>query len=106
VSNTPQLIAHAMNVLAAGGTIDNPAPVNPLSNSSGGDLITSYVKYGALFICAVIAAASGGWAAWGGLSRRPDAKSHGLTGVLCAVIGAVVVAVGIPLINGVYNTVS
>ena len=105
MSTVLHLMTHASNVLAD-GTIDNPAPQNPLSSSTGGDLITGYVKYAALFVCGIIAVASGGWAAFGGLTDRPNHKTKGLIGVICAIAGAVVVAVGIPLINGAYNAVA
>ena len=105
MSTTLHLLTHATNILAA-GTIDNPAPVNPLSSSAGGDLITGYVKYAGLFVCGIVAIASGGWAAFGGLTDRPNHKTKGLVGVLCAIGGAVVVAVGIPLINGAYSAVA
>jgi len=99
MSTVLHLMTHASNVLAD-GTIDNPAPQNPLSSTTGGDLITGYVKYAALFVCGIIAVASGGWAAFGGLTDRPNHKTKGLIGVICAIAGAVVV------INGAYNAVA
>lgn len=99
------LYGHAMRIMAD-GVINNPPPQNPLSGTNGGDLLTGYDKYMALFICGAVGIACGAWAAWGGLSDRPNHKTKGLMGVLACVGGAVIVAIIVPVINTVYSMVS
>jgi hypothetical protein len=73
------LALHLPAVLAAGGPVDNPAPVNPVGGN-GIDLLISYAKYGALAACGLTGVISGcarwprcGWAA---RCRPPRSKRY------------------------------
>jgi hypothetical protein len=100
----------ALSLLAlAGGTghvvagvVPNPAPANPAAGSNGITLLISYVKWGAVIACGASFVASGGLLAIGSLTNRPDHADKGKRGVIYSLIGAVVAAVAIPVINTVF----
>jgi hypothetical protein len=89
-----------------GGPIDNPAPVNPLSNTDGVDLLLGYAKFGALIACGVSAVVSGGLMAFDSLSQRPDHVDRGKRALLWSLAGVVVAAIGITVANTIFGSVS
>jgi hypothetical protein len=89
-----------------GGPIDNPTPVNPLSNTNGVDLLLGYAKFGALIACGVSAVVSGGLMAFGSLSQRPDHVDRGKRALLWSLAGVVVAAIGITVANTIFGAVS
>ena len=57
--------------------VPNPQPVDPTGGSKGIELLLSYVKWGVLIVCGLVALASGGYMAWGSMSDRPEAAHKG-----------------------------
>jgi hypothetical protein len=92
---------HALSQLAA--SAPNPAPAIP---SVGGGAVTTllaWVKWLALAACAASAVVAGGMMAAGSTTRRSGLAERGKLALLWSVAGAVVVAIGIPLINQVFR---
>jgi hypothetical protein len=84
-------------------TVPNPAPASP---GVGGDAIAallSWVKWLALAACAASAVAAGGMLAAGSVTRRAELAERGKTSLWWAVLGAVIVAIGIPLVNHAFR---
>lgn len=98
------LVHLAVHWLAAGGPIDNPGPVSPVSGN-GVDMLLGYAKWGALAACGVVALVSGGLLAVGQLSNNPGHSDRGKRALLWALGGAVVTAVAIPTLNTVFASV-
>lgn len=92
-------LATAVDVLAA--PLPNPAAVDPTGNSPAIQLLLSYVKWGVLITCGVVAVASGAYMAWGSMSDRPDAAHKGKRAFLFSAGGVIASAVAIPMINAV-----
>lgn len=97
---SPHLAASGLSYLSA-VTIPNPSPVDPTGGSTGIQLLLSYVKWGVLIVCAVVAVASGAYMAWGSMSDRPDAAHKGKRAFLFAALGVIASAIAIPMINAV-----
>ena len=94
------LITHA-SFLA--GVVNNPGPVDPTGGSSGINLLISYAKWGAVIACALTGVVSGGMIAVGSMSNRPDVQDRGKKGMIATVLGVIVVAIAIPLVNTVFG---
>lgn len=92
----------AQLAIHAGGVVPDPAPAPPDGSNA---LITllSWVKWGALVCCAGAAVTAGGMIALGNTSRRAEMAERGKVTLICAVIGAVVVAVAGTLITSSYG---
>jgi hypothetical protein len=86
--------------------VPNPAPVDPTGGAHGVSLLVSYVKWGVLIACGVAALASGGLMAVGSLSNRPDSVDRGKRALLWSLGSVIVVAVAIPMVNGVFGAAS
>ncbi|MBN1174955.1 MAG: hypothetical protein JXA67_22545 [Micromonosporaceae bacterium] len=97
------LMTHVLGILQ---DIPNPAPVDPTGGSKGIELLLSYVKWGALIVCGLVALASGGYMAWGSMSDRPDAAHKGKRAFLLAMIGVIASAIAIPMVNTVFGAAS
>ncbi|WP_306215407.1 hypothetical protein [Actinoplanes sp. RD1] len=93
-----------LDVLSA--PLPNPAPADPTGGNAAIQLLISYVKWGVLIVCAVVAVASGAFMAWGSASDRPDASSKGKRALLWSVVGLIASAVAIPMINAVQTATS
>jgi hypothetical protein len=99
---------HTIHALAAhvsflADVVNNPAPQDPTNGSKGINLLVSYAKWGALIACGLAAVASGGMLAVGSLSNRPDHADKGKRALLWSLGGVIVVAIAIPLVNGVFG---
>ncbi|HUC58064.1 MAG TPA: hypothetical protein VMA95_11735 [Streptosporangiaceae bacterium] len=100
-------LPHALSLLAASahylGNIPNPPPASP--GPGGGAIATllAWTKWIALAACAGSAVAAGGMIAVGSVSHRADLAARGKAGLLWAVGGAIVVAIGIPLVNHAFS---
>jgi hypothetical protein len=92
---------HVRAVLAA--DVPNPAPLSP--GPGGGAIMTllAWVKWLALVACGASAIVAGGMMAAGSTTRRPELAERGKIGLLWSVAGAVVVAIGIPLVNQAFR---
>ncbi|GAB1690743.1 hypothetical protein [Krasilnikovia sp. M28-CT-15] len=96
------LLSHLSDVVVA-APIPNPAAVDPTGGSSAIQLLISYVKWGVLIVCGVVAVASGAYMAWGSMSDRPDAAHKGKRAFLFSALGVLASAVAIPMINAVQS---
>jgi hypothetical protein len=94
--------AAAQLVIHAAGVISDPAPMPP---DGANALVTllSWIKWGALVCCAGAAVTAGGMIALGNTSRRAEMAERGKVTLICAVIGAVVIAVAGTLITSSYG---
>lgn len=105
LSNLVDIAQNAIPHLPA--DIPNPAPKDPTGGGSKGiQLLLSYVKWGALLVCGVVALASGGYMAWGSMSDRPDAAHRGKRAFLVSMVGVIASAIAIPMINTVFDAAS
>ncbi len=94
--------AHA--ALAAGlRDIPNPPPASPGPGNGAIATLLAWTKWLALVACAASAVAAGGMIAVGSVTRRAELAARGKAGLVWAVVGAVVVAVGIPLVNHAFK---
>jgi hypothetical protein len=91
-----QLLIHA------GGLVPDPAPAPP-DGSNALVTLLSWIKWGALVCCAGAAVTAGGMIALGNTSRRAEMAERGKVTLICAVIGAVVIAVAGTLITSSYG---
>jgi hypothetical protein len=99
-----QLAASAHTVVAAGLTnIPNPPPASPGPGGGAVATLLAWTKWLALAACAASAVAAGGMIAVGSVTRRAELAVRGKTGLVWSIIGAVVVAVGIPLVNHAFK---
>jgi hypothetical protein len=96
------LAASAHGAIRAAG-IPNPAPASPGPGSSAIAELLSWVKWLALAACAASAVAAGGMIAIGSTTRRAELAERGKSSLLWSVIGAVIVAIGIPLVNHAFR---
>lgn len=92
----PQLLAHAA------GVVPDPPPAAP-SGSGALTTLLAWVKWGALICCAGAAVTAGGMIALGNTSRRAEMAERGKVTLICAVLGAVVIAVAGTLITSSYG---
>ncbi|HEY2579891.1 MAG TPA: hypothetical protein VGI74_26560 [Streptosporangiaceae bacterium] len=99
----PGLLAHLPgHVSAAAANVPNPAPLSP---AAGGAITTliAWVKWLALVACGASAVMAGGMIAIGSTTQRTGLAERGKTALLWSVIGAVVVSIGIPLVNRAFS---
>jgi hypothetical protein len=90
--------------LAAGSpVVPNPPPASPGPGSGAIATLLGWLKWLALAACAASAVAAGGMIAVGGVTRRSELAARGKTGLVWSVVGAIVVAVGIPLVNHAFR---
>jgi hypothetical protein len=92
---------HALSQLAA--SVPNPAPASPDAGAGAITTLIAWVKWLALAACAMSAVVAGGMMAAGSTSRRSGLAERGKVALLWSVAGAVVVAIGIPLINQAFR---
>jgi hypothetical protein len=92
---------HALSQLAI--SVPNPAPAIPRAGGGAITTLISWVKWLALAACAASAVVAGGMMAAGSTTRRSGLAERGKLALLWSVAGAVVVAIGIPLINQVFR---
>lgn len=83
--------------------VPNPAPASPGPGGSAIATLLSWVKWLALAACAVSAVAAGGMIAAGSATRRAELAERGKTSLVWSIIGAVIVAIGIPLVNRAFR---
>jgi hypothetical protein len=83
--------------------IPNPAPASPGPGGGAVTALLSWVKWLALAACAASAIAAGGMIAAGSVSRRSELAERGKTSLLWSVVGAVIVGIGIPLVNHAFK---
>jgi|HubBroStandDraft_1064217.scaffolds.fasta_scaffold20699_3 hypothetical protein len=95
-----QLTASAHSWLA---DIPNPAPASPGPGSGPLAALLAWMKWLALAACAASALAAGGMIAVGSVTRHAELAARGKTSLLWAVVGAVVVAVAVPLVNHAFR---
>jgi hypothetical protein len=100
--HTLSLLASAHGAIRAAG-IPNPAPASPGPGSGAVAELLSWVKWLALAACAASAVAAGGMIAIGSTTRRAELAERGKSSLLWSVIGAVIVAIGIPLVNHAFR---
>src|SRR6185312_9666408 len=99
---TGVLRAHA--AIAAGpGKIPNPPPASPGPGSGAVSLLLAWTKWLALAACGASAVAAGGMIAIGNVSNHSNLAARGKTGLIWSVVGALVVAIGIPLVNHAFS---
>lgn len=98
------LLPHVLFQLAASaGNIPNPAPASPGPGSGAVASLLAWTKWLALAACAASAVAAGGMIAVGSVTRRSELAARGKAGLAWSVVGAVVVAVAIPLVNHAFR---
>lgn len=83
--------------------VPNPAPATPGPGGSAIAALLSWVKWLALAACAASAVAAGGMIAAGSVTRRAELAERGRASLLWAIVGAVIVAIGIPLVNDAFR---
>jgi hypothetical protein len=88
--------------VALSQSIPNPAPVSPAAGGAIATLI-AWIKWLALAACGASAVMAGGMIAIGSTTQRTGLAERGKTALLWSVIGAVVVGVGIPLVNHAFS---
>lgn len=94
--------AAAQLLIHTAGVVPDPAPVAP-DGSNALVTLLAWVKWGALVCCAGAAVTAGGMIAVGNTSRRAEMAERGKITLICAVIGAVVIAVAGTLITSSYG---
>ena len=80
-----------------------PLPASPGPAAAPSPTLLSWVKWLALAACAASAVAAGGMIAVGSVTRRAELAERGKDSLLWSVIGAVIVAIGIPLVNHAFQ---
>jgi hypothetical protein len=93
-------LPHALSLLSA--SVPNPAPLSPAAGGAIATLI-AWVKWLALAACGASAVMAGGMIALGSTTRHTGLAERGKTALLWSVVGAVVVGVGIPLVNHAFS---
>lgn len=83
-------------------SVPNPAPVSPAAAGAITTLI-AWIKWLALVACGAAAVMAGGMIALGSTTQRTSLAERGKTALLWSVAGAVVVGIGIPLINRAFR---
>lgn len=96
----PQLAASAHSWLA---DVPNPPPAIPGPGAGAVATLLAWAKWLALAACAASAVAAGGMIAVGSVTRRSELAARGKAGLVWSVVGAIVVAVGIPLVNHAFR---
>ncbi len=95
------LVAHLAVPLA--DVIPDPRPVKPPVGGGALTTMVAWLKWGALLLCVAAAAIAGGMIAVGNTSRRAELAERGKVTLICALIGAVVVAIAGALVNSFYG---
>jgi hypothetical protein len=95
--------AHAINTAAQFTNVPNPPPASPGPGSGAITTLLAWLKWLALAACAASAIAAGGMIAVGSVTRRSELAARGKAGLVWSVLGAIVVAVGIPLVNRAFR---
>ena len=101
-----QLTANAHVPLAAFtrlSDVPNPPPAAPGPGGGAVAALLSWVKWLALVACAASAVAAGGMIAVGSVTRCAELAARGKASLLWSVVGAVVVAIAIPLVNHAFR---
>jgi hypothetical protein len=93
------------HVIAAAqfANVPNPPPASPGPASGAVTTLLAWLKWLALAACAASAIAAGGMIAVGSVTRRSELAARGKAGLVWSVIGAIVVGVGIPLVNHAFK---
>jgi hypothetical protein len=94
--------AHAI-AAAQLANIPNPPPASPGPGSGAITTLLAWLKWLALAACAASAIAAGGMIALGSVTRRSELAARGKAGLVWAVVGAIIVGVGIPLVNRAFK---
>jgi hypothetical protein len=90
-------------VAAGPPAVPDPSPASPGPGSGAITTLLAWLKWLALAACAASAVAAGGMIAVGSISRRSDLAARGKAGLGWSVLGAIVVAIGIPLVNRAFR---
>jgi hypothetical protein len=98
----PGLLARGPVRVSAAAGVPNPAPLTPAAGGAISTLI-AWVKWLALVACGASAVTAGAMIAVGSTTQRTGLAERGKTALLWSVIGAVVVAIGIPLVNRAFS---
>jgi hypothetical protein len=96
------LASGPQQVSTAAASVPNPSPATPAAAGAITTLI-AWVKWFALVACGASAVIAGGLIAVGSTTQRTGMAERGKTALIWSVIGAVVVAVGIPLVNRAFS---
>ncbi|HUZ24171.1 MAG TPA: hypothetical protein VMV07_10455 [Streptosporangiaceae bacterium] len=91
--------AHAVQV----ANVPNPAPASPGPGGGAVTTLLAWVKWLALAACGASAIAAGGMIAAGSVTRRAELAERGKASLLWSVVGAVIVGIGIPLVNHAFR---
>jgi hypothetical protein len=97
-------VTERLTHLLAGGPVQNPTPVSPVSGS-GITTILGYAEWGAIIACGIVALVSGGILAVGQLSNNPGHADKGKRALLYALGGVAIAAIAIPTLNTVFGSV-
>lgn len=92
---------HAHAAMAA--SVPNPAPLSPGAGGSAIRTLLAWVKWLALAACGASAIVAGGMMAAGSTTRRSELAERGKMALLWSVGGAIVVGIGIPLVNQAFR---
>jgi hypothetical protein len=92
---------HAHAALAA--SVPNPAPLSPGAGGNAIRTLLAWVKWLALAACGASAIVAGGMMAAGSTTRRSELAERGKTALLWSIAGAIVVGIGIPLVNQAFK---
>lgn len=84
-------------------TVPNPVPAGPGPGSGAIATLLAWAKWLALAACAASAVTAGAMIAVGSVTRRAELAARGKAGLAWSIVGAVVVAVGIPLVNHAFR---
>ncbi len=90
--------------VVADGLVPDPAPQAPPGNAgSATSTLIAWLKWGALACCLASMVLAGGMIAVGNTSRRAELAERGKVTMICAVLGAIVVAIGGSLVSSSYG---
>lgn len=90
-------------VVPLAGVIPDPKPASPPVGTGALTTMVAWLKWGALLLCVAAAVMAGGMIAVGNTSRRAELAERGKVTLICALIGAVIVAVGGALVRSFYG---
>jgi hypothetical protein len=103
MSLLPHLLSQLVPSARLLADVPNPAPASPVPGGAAISTLLAWVKWLALVSCAASAVAAGGMIAVGSVARRSDLATRGKAGLIWSAVGAVVVAVAIPLVNHAFK---
>ena len=92
----------AAHMLLEAGIIPDPAPTPPVGSDAVSSLI-GWIKWGALACCFVSALLAAGMIPLGNTSRRAEMAERGKVTLICAVLGALIIAEAGHLITSSYG---